>query len=90
MVQMVPNRTWVKINDKFSDYREVKYGSVQESVLGPKFFNIYVRSAPSIWKNGLETSTFADDSKGSKTFSIKLQYKVLKNDVAKCIEHAVN
>ena len=50
MVQMVPNRTWVKINDKFSDYREVKYGSVQESVLGPKFFNIYVRSQPQVFE----------------------------------------
>ena len=85
------NRTQrVKINDKFSDEREVKYGSVQGSVLGPKFFNIYVRSQPQVFEeNGFETAAFADDSNGSKTFSIKFQYNILKNDVAKCIENVV-
>ena len=38
------NRTqWVKINGEFSDELIAKYGSVQGSVLGPKFFNIYTR-----------------------------------------------
>ena len=45
----------VKINDQFSEDLEVKYGSVQGSVLGPKFFNIYVRSQPQVFEeNGFE------------------------------------
>ena len=85
------NRTQrVKIEGQYSEELEVKYGSVQGSVLGPKFFNIYVRSQPQVFgDNGFETSSFADDSNGSKTFSIKFQYDVLKNDVAKCIEEVV-
>ena len=80
----------VKINDQFSEKLEVKYGSVQGSVLGPKFFNIYVRSQPQVFEeNGFETSAFADDSNGSKTFAIQFQYNILKNDVAKCIEQVV-
>ena len=64
--------------------------SVQGSVLGPKFFNIYVRSQPQVFEeNNFETSSFADDSNRSKTFSISFQYNVLKNDVAKCIEEVV-
>ena len=80
----------VKINDKFSEELNVDYGSVQGSVLGPKFFNIYVRSQPQVFEeNGFETSAFADDSNGSKTFAIKFQYNILKNDVANCIEQVV-
>ena len=85
------NRTQrVKINGEYSEEQEVKYGSVQGSVLGPKFFNIYVRSQPQVFEeNNFETCSFADDSNGSKTFSIAFQYNVLKNDVAKCIEEVV-
>ena len=85
------NRTQrVKIDGQYSEELEVKYGSVQGSVLGPKFFNIYVRSQPQVFEeNSFETSSFADDSNGSKTFSITFQYNVLKNDVAKCIEDVV-
>ena len=85
------NRTQrVKIKGQYSEKLEVKYGSVQGSVLGPKFFNIYVRSQPKVFLNsGFETSSFADDSNGSKTFSIKFQYNVLKNDVATCINNVV-
>ena len=85
------NRTQrVKINEKYSEELEVKYGSVQGSVLGSKIFNIYVRSQPQVFQeNNFETCSFADDSNGSKMFSISFQYNVLKNDVAKCIEEVV-
>ena len=57
------NRTQrVKIDGQYSEELEVKYGSVQGSVLGPKFFNIYVRSQPEVFlKSGFKTSSFADD-----------------------------
>ena len=32
------------------------------------------------------SSAFADDSNGRKTFSITLQYNILKNEVPKCLE----
>ena len=36
------------------------------------------------------SSSFADDSNGMKTFSIKFQYNILKNEVAKCVNNVVN
>ena len=81
----------MKINGQYSEELEVKYGSVQGSVLGPKFFNIYVRSQPEVFlKSGFETSSFADDSNGSKTFSITFQFDVLQNDVAHCVNNVIN
>ena len=86
------NRTQrVKINGEFSEEMIVKYGSVQGSVLGPKFFNIYARSQPKIFQeSGFVTSSFADDSNGMKTFSICFQYNILKNDVENCINNIVH
>ena len=78
----------VKIKGKYSDSQNVKYGAPQGSVLGPKFFNIYVRSQPSVFKNrGFETTSFADDSNEMKTFSITFQYNILKHDVENCINN---
>ena len=86
------NRTQrVKINGQYSDELEVNYGSVQGSVLGPKFFNTYVRSQPQVFlKSGFETSSFTEDSNGSKTFSITFQFDVLQNDVAQCVNNVIN
>ena len=86
------NRTQrVKIDGKFSEEMIVKYGTVQGSVLGPKFFNIYARSQPKIFQeSGFVTSSFADDSNGMKTFSICFQYNILKNDVEQCIKNIVH
>ena len=54
------------------------------------YIYIYVRSQPQVFQeNNFETCSFADDSNGSKMFSISFQYNVLKNDVAKCIEEVV-
>ena len=64
------NRTQrVKIKGQYSEKLYIKYGTVQGSVLGPKFFNIYVRSQPRIFRKcGFNTTAFADDSSGRKTF----------------------
>ena len=82
------NRTQrVKINGQYSEQLTIKYGTVQGSVLGPRFFNIYVRSQPRVFRNcGFNTTAFADDSNGRKTFAISFQYNILVNDVKNCIE----
>ena len=81
------NRTQrVKINGHYSESIEVKYGTPQGSVLGPKFYNAYVRGQPVVIQNcGFCSTAFADDSNGSKTFSITFQYNILKNDIPNCI-----
>ena len=86
------NRTQrVKINGQYSECLLIKFGTVQGSVLGPKFFNIYVRSQPRIFEaNGFRSTAFADDSNGRKRFSLRFQYNVLRNDVSKCTEKVMN
>ena len=69
----------------------MRYRSVQGSVLGPKFFNIYMRSQPEVFlKSGFETCSFADDSNGSKKFSVIFQLVVLQNDVPHCVNNVIN
>ena len=82
------NRTQrVKINGEYSDSLQIKFGTVQGSVLGPKFFNIYVRSQPRVFRNcGFKSTAFADDSNGMKSFSISFQYSILKDEVKNCID----
>ena len=81
----------VKINEEYSDSVEVPCGAPQGSVLGPKLFNINVRSQPLVFKFCLfQTSSFADDSNGRRTFALTFQFEVLKNEVPNCMEHIVN
>ena len=55
-------------------------------MLGPKLFNIYVRSQPKVFENcSFKTTSFADDANGSKSFAIQFQYNILKNDVSNCM-----
>ena len=77
----------VKINNVFSESLEIKYGTPQGSVLGPRFFDIYIRSQPEIFKHcNFKSTAYADDSNGMKKFAITFQYNVLKNDVPHCLE----
>lgn len=76
----------VRIKEDFSDILEVLFGAPQGSVLGPKLFNIYVRSQPKVFKLcNFKSTAFADDANGMKTFNIQFQYNILKNDVAACM-----
>ena len=76
----------VKINDEYSDSLEVPCGTPQGSVLGPPLFNINVRSQPQVFKFcKFNTSSFADDSNGRRSFALKFQFNILKHDVVKCM-----
>ena len=80
----------VKINDSYSETLNVEYGAPQGSVLGPKFFNAYVRSQPSVFEScNFKSSAFADDSNGRKTFALTFQYNVITNDVPNCVDNIV-
>ena len=76
----------VKIDGKYSDSLDVLFGAPQGSVLGPKFFSIYVRGQPDVFaKCNFVSSSFADDSNGRKTFSLTFQHNILKNEVPMCL-----
>ena len=81
----------VKIKGEYSESIKLKYGTVQGSVLGPPFFNIYIRSQPKVFHdNGFRSTAFADDSNGRKTFSIIFQYNVLRNEVPICVQNVTS
>ena len=81
------NRTQrVKIEGEYSQSLEVKFGTPQGSVLGPRFFDLYVRFQPKIFEHcGFKSSAYADDSNGMKKFAITFQYNVLTKDVPNCL-----
>ena len=55
----------VKIKGQYSEKLYIKYGTIQGSVLRPKFFNICLQSQPRIFRKcGFNTTAFADDSNG--------------------------
>ena len=80
----------VKIDNEYSESCEVPCGAPQGSVLGPRIFNINVRSQPQVFKYCMfNTSSFADDSNGRRTFALAFQFEVIKNDVVNCIDRIV-
>ena len=80
----------VKINNEYSDSLEVPCGTPQGSVLGPLLFNINVRSQPRVFKNcKFNSSSFADDSNGRRTFALTFQFQVLRHDVGSCMKKIV-
>ena len=68
----------------------VPCGAPQGSVLGPPLFNINVRSQPKVFQHcKFNTSSFADDSNGRRSFALSFQFQVLKNDVPNCMQQIV-
>ena len=80
----------VKIENEYSESMEVPCGAPQGSVLGPKCFNINVRSQPLVFKKCMfSTSSFADDSNGRKQFALTFQFDVLTNEIVDCMNKIV-
>ena len=80
----------VKIEDEFSDSLEVPCGTPQGSVLGPPLFNINVRSQPKVFQHcKFNTSSFADDSNGRRSFALTFQFEVLSKEVPNCMHQIV-
>ena len=62
----------------------------QGSVLGPKLFNINVRSQPLVFNHCMfNTSSFADDSNGRRSFALSFQLQVLKYDVPRVMQKII-
>ena len=80
----------VKIDNEYSESLQVPCGAPQGSVLGPKIFNINVRSQPLVFKHCMfTTSSFADDSNGRKQFALTFQFNVLNKDIVNCLNHII-
>ena len=81
----------VKISGVYSESCDVPFGAPQGSVLGPKLFNINVRSQPLVFKQcSFNSSSFADDSNGRRSFAISFQFEIISNEVPKCIDRIIH
>jgi hypothetical protein len=80
----------VKIEDEYSESKVVPCGAPQGSVLGPKCFNINVRSQPLVFTRCMfSSSSFADDSNGRKQFALTFQFNVITQDIIECLDAIV-
>ena len=86
------NRTQkVKIGNDYSDSITVPCGAPQGSVLGPRLFNINVRSQPMVFKQCMfSTSSFADDSNGRKQFALTFQFHIMNTEIMKCLRNIID
>ena len=80
----------VTISGQYSESCEVPFGAPQGSVLGPKLFNINVRSQPLAFQHcKFSSSCFADDSNGRRSFALTFQFDVITNEVKTCMDEIV-
>ena len=81
------NRTQkVKIGDEYSDISQLLFGVAQGSILGPRLFNIYIRSLYKyIEPTKFEIEGFADDHQLVKHFILDLKTTALGDDIRNCL-----
>ena len=71
MIAFLTNRTQkVKIGDSYSEIALLLFGVIQGSILGPRLFNIYIRSVyKPVQPTQFEIVGFADDHQLIKSSS---------------------
>ena len=86
------NRTQrVRVGDSYSEIDLLLYGVIQGSILGPRLFNIYIRSVyKRIEPTKFEIVGFADDHQLLKQFAISLKLTALGDDIRNCLEVMAN
>ena len=76
----------VKVGDAFSEVMELLFGVAQGSILGPRLFNIYIRSLYKyVESTGFDIEGFADDHQLVKQFVLALQPTALGDDICNCL-----
>ena len=86
--EFLTNRTQtVKIGDSLLEVALLLFGVVQGSILGPRLFNIYIRSVyKRVAPTKFEIVGFADDHQLIKQFLIQLKVTALGDDIRNCLD----
>ena len=86
--EFLTNRTQrVKIGDTYSKVALLLYGVIQGSILGPRLFNIYIRSIyKRVEPTRFEIVGFADDHQLLKQFALAFKLTSLGKDVKNCLQ----
>ena len=76
----------VKVGDAFSEVVDLLFGVAQGSILGPRLFNIYIRSLyKHVEPTQFDIEGFADDHQLVKQFVVALQPIALGEDICNCL-----
>ena len=86
--EFLTNRTQkVKIGESCSEIALLLFGVIQGSILGPRLFNIYIRSVyKRVEPTKFQIVGFADDHQLIKQFIIQLNVTSLGDDIRHCLD----
>ena len=86
--EFLTNRTQrVKIGDSYSKVAILLYGVIQGSILGPRLFNIYIRSVyKRVEPTKFDIVGFADDHQLLKQFALSFKLKTVGDDIRNCLK----
>ena len=76
-------RQRVILDNAFSDYRSVKSGVPQGSILGPLLFLLFINDISSVISLGTKICPFADDTKIWRAMQSESDCNILQNDIDK-------
>ena len=77
----------VQIGDSISDAQKLLFGVIQGSILGPRLFNIYIRSIyKRVGPTKFEIVGFADNHQLIKHFVLTLKFTALGDDIRNCLQ----
>ena len=74
-------RQRVTLDNAFSDYKPVKSGVPQGSILGPLLFVLFINDISAVISSGTNICLFADDTKIWRAMHNESDCKVLQNDI---------